>query len=245
MKHTIELFIDSLNKEKDHKKAKFFPSFFKTGPGEYAEGDQFLGVTVPKQRIVAKKFAKDLTLDDLQSLIRSPYHEVRLTTLLILIQKYQTKNILEMEKERIVQFYFKNTKNINNWDLVDISADKILGDYYFDKNKDFLMNLRNSKDLWENRIAILCTFHWIRRGHYTETISLCEHYLNHPHDLIHKATGWMLREIGKRDIQILRNFLKQHAAKMPRTMLRYAIEKLTPSERKKWLETKKDVYSLG
>ncbi|MCW7467128.1 DNA alkylation repair protein [Leptospira levettii] len=238
MKETKEFFLEELNKHKDLNKAKFFPRFFKTGPGEYGEGDLFLGITVPKQRLVAKKFAPKLSLDDLQSLIVSPYHEVRLTTLLILIQKYQTKKITEIEKEKIVKFYLKNTKYINNWDLVDVSADKIIGDYYFDKNNVMIQKLKNSKDLWENRIAILSTFHWIRKGRFEETLMLCEHFLNHNHDLIHKATGWMLREIGKRDIQTLRTFLKNHATKMPRTMLRYAIEKLTTSERKKWLELK-------
>ncbi|ABZ94832.1 DNA alkylation repair enzyme [Leptospira biflexa serovar Patoc strain 'Patoc 1 (Ames)'] len=241
MKQTKELFIEALNKEKDPKKAKFFPRFFKTGPGEYGEGDQFLGVTVPKQRMIAKKFAQSLSLEDLQSLISSPFHEVRLATLFVLILKFQFKKATEEDQMAIVQFYLKNTKYINNWDLVDASADKILGEYFFQKDKTTILKLKNSKDLWENRIIILSTFYWIRKGHFTETISLCEFFLNHPHDLIHKATGWMLREIGKRDLNILIQFLNAYVTKMPRTMLRYAIEKLPPSERRKWLDLKKEI----
>ncbi|TGM74612.1 DNA alkylation repair protein [Leptospira bouyouniensis] len=239
MKLTKETLIEELKKLKDPKKAKFFPRFFKSGPGEYGEGDVFLGITVPNQRIIAKKYAHSLDLKDLQILMTSPYHEVRLTTLLILVHQYQTKNIEESKKEKIVKFYLNNTKYINNWDLVDASADKILGEYYFEKDKSFITKLRNSNDLWENRIAILTTFYWIRKGLFTETISLCEYFLNHPHDLIHKATGWMLREIGKRDLEILKKFLKSHVTQMPRTMLRYAIEKLPPKERRKWLDFKK------
>lgn len=238
MKQHRDLLIEALHEEKNPEKAKFFPRFFKTGPGQYGEGDQFLGVTVPKQRKIAKTFADKLSLEDLGALLQSPLHEVRFTTLLILILKYQTKKIEEDQKEKIVNFYLKNTKYINNWDLVDVSADKILGDYYFDKDKDKILNLRNSKDLWENRIAVLSSFYWLRKGQFDETIQLCESFLNHPHDLIHKATGWMLREIGKRDIRVLKNFLNSHATVMPRTMLRYAIEKLPPSERRKWLDKK-------
>ncbi|TGM05014.1 DNA alkylation repair protein [Leptospira jelokensis] len=235
-----QTFLKDLEKVKNPKKAAFFPRFFKTGPGEYGEGDKFLGITVPNQRKIAKLYANKLSLDDLEVLIKSPIHEVRLTCLFILVFQYKSKGISEIEKGKIVSFYFKNTKYINNWDLVDASADKILGDYYFLKDKTKLLNLKNSKNLWENRIAILSSFDWIRKGQYAETIYLCESFLSHPHDLIHKATGWMLREIGNRDKKVLIQFLEHNVTKMPRTMLRYAIEKLNTEERKKWLSYKKE-----
>lgn len=240
MKDIKTSFLEDLQKERNPKKASFFPRFFKTGPGEYGEGDLFLGITVPNQRKIAKQYATKLSLDDLQTLIQSPFHEVRLTTLLILVFQYQSKGISEKEKQAIVSFYFNNTKYINNWDLVDASADKILGEFYFQKDKIKILKLKDSKSLWENRIAIISSFFWIRKGFYDETIFLCKSYLNHPHDLIHKATGWMLREVGNRDKKVLVSFLENHVTKMPRTMLRYAIEKLPPSERKKWLSFKKE-----
>ncbi|TGL75592.1 DNA alkylation repair protein [Leptospira jelokensis] len=235
-----QTFLKELEKVKNPKKAAFFPRFFKTGPGEYGEGDKFLGITVPNQRKIAKLYANKLSLDDLEVLIKSPIHEVRLTCLFILVFQYKNKGISEIEKGKIVSFYFKNTKYINNWDLADASADKILGDYYFLKDKTKLLNLKDSKNLWENRIAILSSFDWIRKGQYAETIYLCENFLSHPHDLIHKATGWMLREIGNRDKKVLIQFLEHNVTKMPRTMLRYAIEKLNTEERKKWLSYKKE-----
>ncbi|TGL21815.1 DNA alkylation repair protein [Leptospira yanagawae] len=233
-------FLKDLEKVKNPKKAAFFPRFFKTGPGEYGEGDKFLGITVPNQRKIAKQYANKLSLDDLEVLIQSPFHEVRLSCLLVLVLKYKAKGISDLEKQKIVSFYFKNTRYINNWDLVDASADKILGDYFFPKDKTKVLDLKNSKSLWENRIAILSSFDWIRKGQFAETIYLCEFFLTHPHDLIHKATGWMLREIGNRDKKVLIQFLEQNVTKMPRTMLRYAIEKLQDQERKKWLSYKKE-----
>lgn len=224
-----------LKKQSNPEKAKFFPRFFKAGPGEYAEGDQFLGVTVPIQRQIAKQFTKDTNLEVVKLCLESPWHEVRLTGLFLLIQLYNLKTSNPSQKKDIVAFYLKNTKYINNWDLVDSSADKILGDYFFDKDRSPIYKLSKSKDLWENRIAVLSTFAFIRKGDFKDCIHFSEMYLTHPHDLIHKATGWMLREIGKRNPKELLNFLDSHNKKMPRTMLRYAIEKLPEKERKFWL----------
>ncbi|MCW7493664.1 DNA alkylation repair protein [Leptospira sp. 2 VSF19] len=238
MKPIQEQILSDLKKEGNKEKADFFPKFFKTGPGEYGEGDIFLGVTVPVQRKIAKKYYKEIDIPSLTSLITSPFHEVRLTTLFILVFKFESKDITEKKQKEILDFYLKHTNSINNWDLVDSSADKILGAFLFQRPRDVLDKFHKSKDLWKNRISILSTFYFIRKNDFNDTLRYCESYLYHKHDLIHKATGWMLREIGNRDKKILINFLQSHAAKMPRTMLRYAIEKLPESERKFWLSVK-------
>jgi len=207
-----------------------FLRFFKTGKGEYGEGDVFLGITVPLQRSIAKKYL-DLNLKDVQDLLSSKIHEHRLVSLLILIFKYKKAD--ELEKKEIVDFYLKNTKNINNWDLVDLSAGYIVGDYLFQFKKDtsVLYKLAKSKNLWERRIAIMSTFAYIKNDHFKDVLSISEILLNDPHDLIHKAVGWMLREIGKRNKKVEVNFLNKHYREMPRTMLRYAIEKFTIEEK--------------
>jgi len=215
---------------KNPSKAKMFLRFFKTGKGEYGEGDVFLGITVPLQRSIAKKYL-DLNLKDVQDLLSSKIHEHRLVSLLILIFKYKKAD--ELEKKEIVDFYLKNTKNINNWDLVDLSAGYIVGDYLFQFKKDtsVLYKLAKSKNLWERRIAIMSTFAYIKNDHFKDVLSISEILLNDPHDLIHKAVGWMLREIGKRNKKVEVNFLNKHYREMPRTMLRYAIEKFTIEEK--------------
>jgi len=215
---------------KNPSKAKMFLRFFKTGKGEYGEGDVFLGITVPLQRSIAKKYL-DLNLKDVQDLLSSKIHEHRLVSLLILIFKYKKAD--ELEKKEIVDFYLKNTKNINNWDLVDLSAGYIDGDYLFQFKKDtsVLYKLAKSKNLWERRIAIMSTFAYIKNDHFKDVLSISEILLNDPHDLIHKAVGWMLREIGKRNKKVEVNFLNKHYREMPRTMLRYAIEKFTIEEK--------------
>lgn len=217
-------------------KAVFLPQFFKAGPGEYAEGDKFLGVTVPAQRIIAKKY-KDLPLKDLEKLLTSEWHEERLTSLLILVGRYKKSS--EAEQKEIYDFYLNHTKNINNWDLVDTSAEYIVGPYLQDRPEKMgvLTKLAHSKDLWERRIAMLSTFDYIKKGNPVEALEIAEILLYDKHDLIQKAVGWMLREIGKRcDIQLLIEFLNEHYQTMPRTSLRYAIEHFSPETRQKYLK---------
>jgi 3-methyladenine DNA glycosylase AlkD len=214
-------------------KQSVFRNFFKTGPGEYGEGDIFLGLTVPQQRKISKDY-KDLPLKEAEKLLHSEIHEERLTALLILVGQYKKGN--EIKKKSILDVYLHNLKFINNWDLVDSSAPYILGDWLLKKDRSLLYKMARSKVLWEKRIAIMSTFAFIYSGEYKDTIAIAELLLNDKHDLIHKAVGWMLREIGKRvDVNQLRTFLAKHAAAMPRTALRYAIEHLPEKERKKWL----------
>jgi 3-methyladenine DNA glycosylase AlkD len=224
----IEKIKKELNKRADKEKAILLARFFKTGKGDYGEGDIFIGVKVPDQRIVAKMF-KDVSFEDLKKLIKSEVHEYRLTALLILIFKCKT------DKEKCFNFYIKNTKTINNWDLVDLSAPRIVGDYLLNKDRGILYEFARSNDLWKKRIAVLSTFTFIRENDFKDSLRISEILLNDKHDLIHKAVGWMLREIGKRDIEVEREFLKKYYKKMPRTMLRYAIEKFEEKERKIFL----------
>lgn len=213
-------------------KAQFYPRFFKTGPGEYGEGDIFLGVTVPDLRRLAKKY-KDLSIDDSLTLLRSQYHEERLLSLFILIHKFEKGT--ETEKNQLYKLYLDNTAHINNWDLVDASAYKICGPYLYKKNRKVLYQLVKSDDLWERRISIMTTYYFIKNHDYDDTLALAEILLQDDHDLIHKAVGWMLRELGKRDIDLECAFLDKHTAQMPRTMLRYAIEKFPEKMRKEYL----------
>jgi 3-methyladenine DNA glycosylase AlkD len=222
-----EQIMEELKQRAIPEKATFFPRFFKTGKGEYGEGDQFLGVIVPDQRKIAKKYWKALTVQELQSLIQSPYHEVRLTSIFILVIKYQ-KAIEEADKESWVDFYLRNRSWVNNWDLVDSSAHLILGDFLFFKDRKILFDLAKSGKLWDQRIAIMSTFGFIKRNDFVDTLKIAEILLHHPHDLIHKAVGWMIREVGNRDYETAHQFLVQHYKTMPRTMLRYAIEKFKP-----------------
>jgi len=219
-----------LQKLANPQQAQLLQRFFKTGPGEYGEGDVFLGIKVPEQRKVAKKY-KNLPLEDLRSLLSSKIHEERLIALFILIFHYQkTKN-----KTELINFYLKNTKHINNWDLVDLSAPRLLGDYLLNNDRKIIYKLANSKDLWEKRIAVLATFMLIKHNQYEDTLNISTILLNDQHDLIHKAVGWALREIGKKDQKAEETFLHQHYQTMPRTMLRYAIEKFPEPLRKKYL----------
>ena len=218
-----------LSKLKNKEKAEILSRFFKTGKGQYSEGDIFLGITVPQQRKIAKEYS-NLTLEDLQELISSKIHEYRLISLLILIIKYKNS------KQEIFNFYLKNTKNINNWDLVDLSAPNIIGNYIIQKDKSILYKLARSNNLWEKRIAILSTFEFIKNNEFEDTLKISEILLSDKHDLIHKAVGWMLREIGKRNQKIEEQFLKKHYKNMPRTMLRYAIEKFEKDKREQYLK---------
>ncbi len=221
-----------INKEK----AAFFPKFFKNAKGEYGEGDKFIGVTVPNQRKVSKMFYKQMDLGDIQELLDSPIHEHRLTSLYILVLKFEKSKDIE-EKKEIYNFYLKNAKKVNNWDLVDSSAHKIVGAHLLKtgESRDILYKLAKSKNLWEQRISIISTWMFIREKQLDDTLKISEILLNHPHDLIHKAVGWMLREVGKKDKKVLKDFLNKHYKKMPRTMLRYAIEKFDEETRKKYL----------
>lgn len=222
-----------LQKLANPQKAKDLQRFFKTGKGEYGEGDIFLGIIVPEQRKIAKKYS-NMTLKDLQKLLSSRTHEHRLTALFILIQTYNKSD--DKGRKRIFNFYLKNMKHINNWDLVDLSAGKILGAYLLDKDRSVLHRLAESDNLWERRIAIMSTFYFIRNGQFEDTLNISGILLTDRHDLIHKAVGWMLREIGKRDQGAEENFLDKYYRTMPRTMLRYAIERFDEKKRKYYLK---------
>jgi 3-methyladenine DNA glycosylase AlkD len=202
--------------------------FFKTGPGEYGEGDKFLGVTVPDSRKVARKF-QDLPFSDVFTLLQSQFHEERLTALLLLVHNYQRGD--SATKERIVHFYLTHTDKINNWDLVDLTAPKILGNYLLEKDRSILYSLATSQELWEKRIAIVATWELISHNQFNDTLKIAKILLNDKHDLIHKAVGWMLREVGKKNQHIEEEFLITHHKSMPRTMLRYAIERFSKEKR--------------
>ena len=219
----------------DPERAKNSHWFFKTGKGQYGEGDIFLGITVPEQRKVAKKYI-DLSLDDLRELLKSKIHEHRFTALVILISKYREAE--ESSKKEIFELYLKNTETINNWDLVDLSAPRIVGDYLLNKKRSILYKLARSNSLWERRISILSTFIFIDNNDFEDALNISELLLNDEHDLIHKAVGWMLREIGKRDQEIEEQFLNKYCMQMPRTMLRYAIEKFDEKKRTVYLTQK-------
>lgn len=215
-------------------KVAIFANFFKTGQGQYGEGDLFLGINVPDQRTVAKLFQNEATLSDVDSLLKEKYHECRLTALLILVEKYKKSS--DENKKRIVDFYLENLKRVNNWDLVDLTAPKILGNYLLDKDRKILYRLARSENLWEKRVSIISTYTLLKDKQYLETIEISKILLSDTHDLIHKAVGWMLREMGKMDKKIEMDFLDIYYKKMPRTMLRYAIEKFSEEERQDYLK---------
>ena len=220
-------------------KAAELQGFFKTGPGDYAEGDIFLGVMVPQTRKIASKFAA-LRLTEISQLTKSDFHEVRLCGLIILTNQYKKAKAL-VEKKKLFNFYINELKagNVNNWDLVDVSAPTI-GEYLLHEVDPLkiLKRLAKSRSLWERRASVIFTFAFLRAGELEPTYLMAEKHLKDEHDLMHKAVGWMLREMGKRDLGLLRTFLKEHCTEMPRTALRYAIEKMSESERKKWLLVK-------
>ncbi|MDH3976332.1 MAG: DNA alkylation repair protein [Deltaproteobacteria bacterium] len=217
----------------DPERAKILARYFKTGPGEYGEGDTFMGLKVPQVRKLAGEF-KTLSLEETKKLLKSPIHEERLLSLFLLIQIFNKGN--EEVRERVYRLYLENTRYINNWDLVDTSAPHIIGTYLFDKDRAPLYDLAVSGYLWERRMAIMATFCFIRNNQYDDTLRIAEKLLAHKEDLIHKAVGWMLREVGKRDIDIEKGFLDSHYKVMPRTMLRYAIERFAKEERAAYLK---------
>lgn len=225
----------SLREHADEAQAKNLQWFFKTGPGEYGEGDKFLGLKVPVIRKIANANT-DLTFTDLQKLLNSKYHEERLAALLILVKKFPKSS--EEDKEKIYRFYLDNLPNINNWDLIDLSAPHITGEYLLTRDKKILFKLAGSGNLWKKRVAVLTTFRFIKEMKFETSLKICLILLHDEHDLIHKAVGWMLREIGKRDIVIEEKFLKTHYKTMPRTMLRYAIEKFPERKRQAYLKGK-------
>jgi len=230
----LNSFLDELKNIADPERAKNLQWFFKTGKGEYGEGDIFIGITVPRLRQISKKY-QDLNLKDIQKLLESKIHEHRLSALMVLRFKYENKKTEERSRKEIVRFYLSNTKKINNWDLVDLSCHYILGNWLLDKDRSILYKLSISKNLWEKRIAIISTFAFIHNNQYIDTLKISEILLHDNHDLIHKAVGWALREVGKKDKQTEINFLDKHYKTMPRTMLRYAIEKFSEKERKHFL----------
>lgn len=216
----------------DKKRANVSKSFFKTYEGGYGEWDKFLGLTVPVQRRVAKKYEK-LPLEEVEKLLKSEIHEHRFVALEILVFQYESGG--RVEKRKIVSFYLKNREWVNNWDLVDTSAPYILGDYLLDKQRNALYKLARSKSIWDRRIAIVSTSTFIKQGDFRDTLRLAEILLSDKHDLIHKAVGWMLREVGKRSEPALEGFLTIHHQRMPRTTLRYSLEKFSPKKRKKYM----------
>jgi 3-methyladenine DNA glycosylase AlkD len=239
-------------------KAKLLSRFFKTGKGEYAEGDIFLGIMVPTQRIIAKKFF-NLSISNVERLLHSKYHEERLIALFILIYQFEKGD--EKTKGKIFSLYLANTKHINNWDLVDLSAPKIVGEFLFSQTvagrglttpfetlrtgsgdpvrrpNGVLKKLAQSNDLWERRIAVLATFQYIKYNSFKESLEIAELLLEDKHDLIHKSVGWMLREVGKRNQETEEEFLKKYAKEMPRTMLRYSIERFEEKKRREYLSS--------
>jgi len=220
-----------INKEK----AAYLPGFFNAVPGGYGEGDHIMGITVPDQRAVAKKYYQKASLDEISALLKDDYHECRLTALFMMVNLYEgTKD--EALKEAVIDCYLNHLDHVNNWDLVDSSAYKLLGPHLQDRDRGILYQLSSSTDLWRQRIAIITTLHFIRQHDFNDTLSLAEILLNHPHDLIHKAVGWMLREVGNRNMEMELVFLNKHYREMPRTMLRYAIEKFDPDLREQYLK---------
>jgi 3-methyladenine DNA glycosylase AlkD len=233
MLSTADEVIRALRKKSSSKKAKALSRFFKTGKGEYAEGDTFLGVMVPYTRMVVQAHAR-ISQKEITKLLRSPYHEARLAALLLLVQQYHKGE--EKTQKRIVQFYLAHTRYINNWDLVDLSAHKILGARLLNGSIAPLVKLARSHNMWERRIAIISTFAFINQGSHREALQIAEMLLHDEEDLIHKAVGWVLREVGKRCSQRAEEqFLKKHYRTMPRTMLRYAIERFPEKRRRAYL----------
>lgn len=216
----------------DPETAAFLQRFFKTGPGEYAEGDRFLGIRVPVLRKLAAKY-QSLDLSACSALLRSPWHEARLLALLILVRAYNRAD--EPKRNEIYCLYLDHASHVNNWDLVDSSAEHIVGRHLRDRDRSVLYELARSSSVWKRRIAIMATFHYVKAGSFDETLRIADMLLTDPHDLIHKAVGWMLREVGKRDRAVAEAFLRPRYRRMPRTMLRYAIERYPEALRLKYL----------
>jgi 3-methyladenine DNA glycosylase AlkD len=236
-KYNLKSLLKDLMQKANPKKAKLLARFFKTGKGEYGEGDLFLGITVPESRKIAVKYS-ELPFSDISKLIKNKYHEARLIALLILVHQYRSCARPALAQRKIFEFYLAHTKYINNWDLVDLSAGYIVGNYLYNKKKNILLKLAKSKNIWERRIAIISTFAFIYKGESKWTFHIVKMLLSDSHDLIHKACGWMLREVGKRvSEKDLTLFLDTYSYQMPRTMLRYAIERLPENKRRYYLKS--------
>jgi len=237
---SIKLIKTEINKLRNPDKAKLYMRFFKTGKEGYGEGDVFLGLTVPQLRKIARKYYKEMAVDEIELLLKEKFHEYRFIALVLLMYKYKKGG--EEVKEEIFQSYINNTKYINNWDLVDISIPNVVGNYlvHHPEKRRILYEFAESKNLWERRISIMATLAFIRENDFEDTLKLSEILLHDKHDLIHKAVGWMLREVGKRDQEIEEQFLNKHKYDMPRTMLRYAIEKFEEGKRQYYLKSSKN-----
>ncbi|MFN5438319.1 MAG: DNA alkylation repair protein [Bacteroidota bacterium] len=233
----LQTIIRDLKSHATKEKAAFLPYFFKTGKGEYAEGDRFHGIIVPDQRKIAKLHAPTIKKETIIALLDSPFHEERMTALFILCNKFQQDKKIKKEKQW-VDLYLKKADRVNNWDLVDNTAHIILGQWLEDKDRSILYRLAKNKSLWKNRIAVVATLHFIRKKDFHDILQLSQIMLKHSHDLMHKATGWMLREAWKRDAKTIEQFLNKFAHQMPRTMLRYAIERIPEPKRKAYLSIK-------
>ncbi len=219
---TAKLALSELHQFADPIKAEHSKRFFKSGKGEYAEGELFLGINVPNQRKIAKKYAQ-MPLPEVEILLQNKYHEARLTAVMLLVYRIHKSTSLELDQ--VVQLYLKNLDYVNNWDLVDSSCHQILGRFLEHKERDLLYDLAKSDQLWEKRIAMITCFYFIRKNDFKDALAIAELLLKDSHDLIHKAVGWMIREVGNRNLEVEKQFLDKHFKKMPRTMLRYAIEK--------------------
>ena len=229
--------LDQITAQTDSTQVEGLMRFFKTGPGQYGEGDEFLGIKVPVTRSVVKECWKDVTFDDLEECVSSKYHEVRLAALLTLVDIFGHNRKNAALQKQCVDFYLSHTAYINNWDLVDLSCYPLIGTWLLDKERTVLYDLaRNGKTIWEQRIGMVSTMQFIRHGQTTDTYAIADILINHKHDLIHKAVGWLLREAGKRNVEELKAWLEPRCKTMPRTMLRYAIEKFPPQERTRWME---------
>ena len=221
---------------RDDSQVEGLSRFFKTGPGQYGEGDRFLGIKVPRVREAVKRVWKECTFYDLEECIQSEFHEVRLAALLVLIQIFKHAGT-DTGKQQCVDFYLKNTIYINNWDLVDLSCYELLGRWLMNRDRQLLYDLaRDGGSMWEQRIAIVSCMAFVRKGEFDDCLAIADILLNHEHDLIHKAVGWLLRETGKHDEKVLVDYLAPRYKTMPRTTLRYAIEKFSPEVRRKYLD---------
>jgi 3-methyladenine DNA glycosylase AlkD len=230
----LDQLINELKSQEDKERAQHSQRFFKTGKGEYGEGDVFIGLTMPVIRNITKKYV-DTSFNDLQTLLNSKIHEYRMAAIIILVNKYRKAKRDKFKQRQIYEFYIKNTHRINNWDLIDLSAPNIIGDFSSIEGTEMLKFMARSKSIWERRIAMLSTFAFIKKRQYGETLAIADMLMKDEHDLIHKAVGWGLREVGKKNKEVLEIFLKDRYKQMPRTMLRYAIEKFPEEKRKAYL----------
>lgn len=222
-----------LEKVSSKEYASTLQKFFKTGKGEYGYGDVFVGIKIPSLRSICKKYYRDISFEQLNFFTQNRVHEYRLFAFLILTYKFEKAT--QQQKKDIYEYYIKHLEYVNNWDIVDLTAHEIVGQYLIDKDRKDIYELLNSDNLWKQRVAVISTYAFIRNGDFKEILSFAKKLLTHEHDLIHKAVGWMLRNMGKKDINELRKFLDSYATEMPRTMLRYAIERLEEPQRKKYL----------